>query len=78
MGAKLPVLAVTDKATDIGKIIVDNGFGWWCESNIAAGFARKILEACRDDKEIMGSKAYNYLKDNYSTETAYKIIMRRM
>lgn len=38
MQAKLPVLAVTDSNTDIGKVIVDGGFGWWCESNDEESF----------------------------------------
>lgn len=33
MTAKLPVLACTDPNTDIGKIIIDGEFGWWCNSN---------------------------------------------
>lgn len=31
--AGLPVLACTDTATDIGKTIVENDFGWWCDSD---------------------------------------------
>ena len=34
MQVKLPVLAVTDPNTDVGKVIVDGEFGWWCESMI--------------------------------------------
>ena len=33
MQAKIPVLAVTDPNTDIGKDNVGGKFGWWCESN---------------------------------------------
>ena len=33
MAAKLPVLACTDPNTDIGKLIIEGKFGWWCESN---------------------------------------------
>jgi hypothetical protein len=32
------VLAATDPNTDIGKVIVDGGFGWWCESNDSEKF----------------------------------------
>ena len=32
MQAGIPVLACTDRNTDIGEIVVSNGFGWWCES----------------------------------------------
>ena len=39
MQAKLPVLAVTDPNTDIGKVITVGGFGWWVESNDAELFS---------------------------------------
>lgn len=42
MQAKLPVLTVTDTATDIRKVIVKNGFGWWCEINDADAFYELI------------------------------------
>ena len=38
MQAKVPVLACTDPNTDIGKVIEEGGFGWWCESNDAVAF----------------------------------------
>lgn len=38
MQAKIPVLAVTDSNTDIGKVIVEGGFGWWCESDRVENF----------------------------------------
>ena len=42
MQAKLPVLACTDKNTDIGKVVVEGGFGWWCESNDVGEFGRVV------------------------------------
>ena len=44
MQAKIPVLAVTDPNTDIGKVIVEGGFGWWVKNNCVDEFSDKIME----------------------------------
>lgn len=75
MQAKIPVLAVTDPNTDIGKVIVDGGFGWWCESNDIEEFGKKVKEACDSDREVMGDTAWEYLNKGYTAEKGYKIIM---
>lgn len=76
MQAGVPVLAVTDPNTDIGKVIEDGGFGWWCESNDVKVFQRKIWEACKSDLADMGAKEFRYLEDHYSAEKGYEIIIR--
>lgn len=50
MQACLPVLACTDPNTDIGKVIVDGGFGWWCESNNVNAFVEAVTSI--DDNTI--------------------------
>ncbi len=75
MQAKLPVLACTDPNTDIGKIIVDGEFGWWCESNDSTAFAETVQECLKADIKAMGGKAYQYLLDHYTAEQNYAIIM---
>lgn len=74
MQAKMPVLACTDPNTDIGEIIVENGFGWWCESNDAVAFGKMIDEVCTADKDKMGQNAWEYLKQEYAAEKGYQII----
>ena len=74
MQAKIPVLACTDINTDIGKVIVDGGFGWWCESNNSEAFRKLIMSIRESDFEGMGIKGYQYLKDNYSAEKCYSTI----
>lgn len=76
MQAGIPVLAVTDPNTDIGKVVVDGGFGWWCESNDAHAFNEKVQEACKSDLVDMGMKGFQYLEEYYSAEKGYEIIMR--
>lgn len=74
MQAELPVLAATDKNTDVGKIAVDNGFGWWMESSDSDEFA-KMVEICKNsDTKHMGKIAREYLMQNYTVEKVYNII----
>lgn len=78
MQAKLPVLAVTDPNTDIGKVIVDGGFGWWCESDDASQFAKVVERIADYDRCGMGTKGFDYLIEHYSVESSYQTIIRRM
>ena len=43
MQAKIPILAATDSNTDIGKVIVEGGFGWWCESNNVESYSAVLM-----------------------------------
>lgn len=75
MQAKLPVLCVTDKNTDVGRIAVENGFGWWCESCDAKAFDTTVEEACRADMTDMGNRAWQYMNENYTVDLGYTIIV---
>ncbi len=75
MQAKLPILACTDPNTDIGKVIVDGGFGWWCESCDTGAFNKTIETAlCPDFNDEIGNRAWGYLNDNYTAKIGYQII----
>lgn len=76
MQAKLPVLACTDPNTDIGKVIEDGGFGWWCESTSAALFEQAVKKAISGNSYQLGQLAFSYLKDNYSVEIEYSTIKK--
>lgn len=76
MQAGVPVLAVTDPNTDIGKVIVNGGFGWWCESNDVNAFNEKVKEACKSDLVDMGTKGFQYLEAHYSADKSFDIIMK--
>lgn len=76
--AKLPVIACTDPNTDIGEVITEGGFGWWCESNSVEGFNRIIEQALQSDTTDLGEKAYRYLQDHYTVENGYNIIQKRL
>ena len=74
MQAKIPVLAVTDPNTDIGKIIDAAGFGLWCESNDTEAFDRCVKEIF--NLEDTKAKEWAYLNSEYSVEKGYEIIMK--
>ena len=74
MQAKIPVLACTDPNTDIGKVIVDGGFGWWCESNSTDEFYRIIVSICNNELGIDRVVEHEYLKKHYSSTVSYSII----
>lgn len=76
MQARLSVLAVTDPNTDIGKVIEDGGFGWWCESNDPDAFRDRILSVLGTGSGVSGDREFDYLTEHYSVETAYGTIMR--
>ena len=78
MQAKLPVLAATDPNTDVGKVIVDGGFGWWCESNNVKAFSDMIVEIVNGSLELYSENAYAYLENNYTSKHGYEIIMRSL
>ena len=81
MQAKIPVLAVTDPNTDIGNVIGEGGFGWWCESNNTEMFNENInlaLNTSEDEIKGIKEKEWNYLIDNYSTKQGYETIITRI
>jgi len=76
MQAKLPVLACTDLNTDIGRVITEGGFGWWCESNNVNSFSTALEKALSSDCVAKGRIGYNYLENNYSVDSAYRTIVQ--
>lgn len=76
MSAKLPVLAATDKASDIGKAIVDGGFGWWCESDDSDKFLKAVLLCIEEMRKGQNVETeFQYLRTFYSSEVACQQII---
>ncbi len=73
--AKIPVLACTDQNTDIGKVVTEGKFGWWCESNDVEGFHEIINQTMNEDLNTIGNNGYSFLKKNYSAELSYRKIV---
>lgn len=77
MQAKIPVLVASDSVTDLGKIVVENHFGFWFESNNVNGFSKGVIYFDLEGKRrAMGKEAYNYLFDHYTVRQTYQIIMK--
>ena len=75
LASGIPVLLATDSNTDIGIIAKNNGFGFCCNSNDIEGFAIIVDNFIHADREAMGRKGWTFLKENYSVENGYRIIM---
>lgn len=74
MQAGLPILACTDKATDIGIICEQNGFGWRCDSDSLESFIECIDKIKNTDIANMKSKSFEFLVETYDVKDCYNII----
>ncbi len=77
MQAKLPVLACTDPNTDVGNIIEEGCFGWWCESDNVESFKNKVICALDADYVSKGSNALQYLYNHYESSQCCEIIVEK-
>jgi glycosyltransferase involved in cell wall biosynthesis len=75
MQAGLPVLACTDPNTDVGEVITEGGFGWWCESNDVRSFGRLVDTAIQSDLKAFSENAKDYLYKHYHVAKTYRSIM---
>ncbi|UJF26174.1 glycosyltransferase family 4 protein [Planococcus sp. 107-1] len=76
MQASMPVLAATDPNTDVGQVIENGSFGYWCESNDVKDFNQKVSKLTNKDlTEEMGKNARKYLEENYTPKHSYDVIM---
>jgi len=75
---KMPVLLATDINTDIGKIAEKNGYGLWCENGDLNNFNLYLNRLCssKNLRIEMGNNGYNYLKENYTVDKSYNIIIK--
>lgn len=78
MQAALPILACTDINTDIGKVIVDGNFGWWCESNDIEAFSKLMEEVTNSNLIQLGINGKKYLEDHYTVGNSYKIVAKSL
>ncbi len=78
MQSELPVLACTDINTDVGQVITDGDFGWWCESNSVDSFTKTIDKLLSEDLHAKGVNAKKYLIENYTVTDSYKIIYNKI
>lgn len=74
MQSKLPTLACTDPNSDVGKVLIEGGFGWWCESNNVDEFGEILEQTLNADLHMMGEKALCFLYDFWNVKKQYKDI----
>ena len=75
MEYSMPVIACTDKNTDVGTEAQENGYGLWCESRDPADFTACVEQMNGADRAAMGEAARAYLEKNFTAEKCYQIIM---
>ena len=78
MQSSMPVLACTDPNTDVGKVITDGGFGWWCESNDAEGFADLTDYIVKQNLDNEKKNSFSQLCTLFDVKRSYDIIMDRL
>jgi len=79
MEKSIPVLVCTDRSTDMGEIVTQGNFGWWCESKDVYSFTALLDTICSLDSELLsikGNNARTYLENNYTVEHVYNIIIK--
>lgn len=75
---KMPILASTDKNTDIGKIMLENNFGLWSESGDLITINQNISKFTDEPglRTVMGLNGFNYFLKNHTVSNSYNIIMK--
>lgn len=77
MNYSLPIIAATDKNTDIGHIIENNKLGYWCESKDADDFfALSYLLESPSLKNQFGKNSRKFLLSNYTIKHSYDVIIK--
>ena len=81
MNYGLPVIAATDVNTDVGKVIMEENFGWWIESKNPQEFRNlisSIFEGNQIEKELRlkSMNARNCVRNCFETSRAYNTIMQ--
>ena len=77
MQASMPVLAATDVNTDIGVVVKEGNFGYWCESENVEEFNELVNKLCCTElRSALGVNSRNYLEEHYTTRHSYEIIMK--
>ncbi len=76
--AKLPVLACTDRNTDIGDIIEEYECGWWSYSNDIQMFEKILNDIMESDCKEKGKNSFNLLMRRYSVKDSCDIILDKL
>jgi len=77
MNAGMPILSATDISTDVGKVIEQGGFGYWCESGNVKDFC-DLMDKLKNNsiRSKMGINSRQYLMSNYTVSHSYREIIK--
>lgn len=82
MQAKLPVLAITDNNTDIGRDILDNNLGWWCSKDSIDCVKKNIENIMTEfDNKVINNKrnnAFKLLMEKFNVNLTYVKILTKL
>lgn len=68
MQKSMPVIACTDPVSDVGKVIEEEKFGLWCESNDPLKFREAVQQLTQMDTQQMGENAAKCLKTHFNVQ----------
>ena len=74
-----PVLAVTDRTTDIHALVTyEARCGWWCPSDDPTSFIEAVEKICENQESLseLGNNGREYLKANFNTGRSVDILER--
>lgn len=75
----LPVICATDSVTDIGKIAVENNFGYNCLTSDCDAFLNYVIKLLNQEvRTQMGNNSYSFLIREYNTEITYNKIVNKI
>ncbi len=72
-----PVLAVTDRISDIHALVTyEASCGWWCPSDNVASFVAQVRKICEEQDSFreLGSNGRKYLEENFNVKRSVKIL----
>lgn len=77
---KMPVLAATDRNTDLGKIILEAKCGFWCESNDLDSYNKVLTKFIKNENlfEELGTNSYKLLLQKYTIDVSYRTIISKI
>jgi hypothetical protein len=79
MQNNLPVICATDAVTDIGKIAVENNFGYNCLTSDFNTFYNYVIKLLNKDlRTLMGNNSYRFLINEYNTDITYNKIINKI
>ena len=77
MQASMPVVAATDTSSDVGEVISEGRFGFWCASNNLRAF-NDILDKLNDEhvRKVWCVNDCEFLLENYGVARTYNTILK--